>query len=58
MTYFRPAVRRYHLYADPLPVWRKVTEGAVEVETVPGPHVGMTSGDRGRRLAAKIDARL
>lgn len=58
MTYFLPTVRRFHLFADPLPVWRRVTAGEVEIERVPGPHVGMVAGEAGRVVAAEIDRRL
>jgi acetoacetyl-CoA synthetase len=58
MTYFLPEVRRFHLFADPLPVWRRVTAGEVEIEHVPGPHVGMVAGEAGRVVAAGIDRRL
>jgi acetoacetyl-CoA synthetase len=57
-TYFLPEVRRFHLYADPLPVWRRVVEGGLAVEPVPGAHVGMVSGERAPILAALIDADL
>ncbi|HET9591585.1 MAG TPA: acetoacetate--CoA ligase [Solirubrobacterales bacterium] len=58
MTYFLPTVRRFHLFADPLPVWRRVTAGEIEIERVPGPHVGMVAGKAGRVVAAGIDRRL
>jgi hypothetical protein len=58
MTYFLPEVRRLHIYADPLPVWRGVTNGALTLERVPGPHVGMVSGAPGRVIASRIDAQL
>ena len=58
MTYFLPTVRRLHLYADPLPVWRRVTAGTIEIERVPGPHTGMVAGEAGRVVAAQIDQRL
>jgi len=55
VTYFVPGVRRFHLYADPLPVWRRVAEGGLRLERVPGPHVGMVAGDRAPILARLID---
>jgi len=58
MTYFLPQVRRLHLYADPLPVWKHVTKGGLTLERVPGPHVGMVSGMPGRFVAKRIDAHL
>jgi acetoacetyl-CoA synthetase len=58
MTYFLPVVRRLHLYADPLPVWRRVTEGRLSLQRVPGPHLGMVSGTPGRFVAKQIDAYL
>jgi acetoacetyl-CoA synthetase len=58
MTYFLPTVRRFHLFADPLPVWRRVTAGTIEIERVPGPHVGMVSGDSAPVVAAQIDRQL
>jgi acetoacetyl-CoA synthetase len=58
MTYFLPTVRRFHLFADPLPVWRRVTTGAIEIERVPGPHVGMVSGDSAPVVAQQIDRHL
>jgi acetoacetyl-CoA synthetase len=58
MTYFLPTVRRFHLFADPLPVWRRITAGEIEIERVPGPHVGMIAGEAGRVVAAGIDRRL
>ena len=58
MTYFLPTVRRFHVFADPLPVWRRVTAGEIEIERVPGPHVGMVSGEAARVVAAEIDRRL
>ena len=58
MTYFLPTIRRFHLFADPLPVWRRVTAGAIEIERVPGPHVGMVSGDSAPVVAAIIDRHL
>jgi acetoacetyl-CoA synthetase len=58
MTYFLPTVRRFHLFADPLPVWRRVTAGEVEIERVPGPHVGMDVGEAGRVVANGIDRHL
>jgi acetoacetyl-CoA synthetase len=58
MTYFLPTVRRLHVYADPLPVWREVTDGEIEIERVPGPHTGMVAGEAGRVVAAAIDRHL
>ncbi len=58
MTYFLPTIRRFHLFADPLPVWRRVTAGTIEIERVPGPHVGMVSGDSAPVVAALIDRHL
>jgi acetoacetyl-CoA synthetase len=58
MTYFLPTVRRFHLFADPLPVWRRVTAGRIEIERVPGPHVGMVAGDSAQVVAAAIDRHL
>ena len=58
MTYFLPTVRRFHVFADPLPVWRRLTAGEVEVERVAGPHVGMVSGEAARVIASQIDRRL
>jgi acetoacetyl-CoA synthetase len=58
MTYFLPTIRRFHLFADPLPVWRRVTGGTIEIERVPGPHVGMVSGDSAPVVAAQIDRHL
>ncbi len=58
VTYFLPRVRRFHLYADPLPVWRRVAEGGLALEPVPGPHVGMVSGERAAIVAGIIDRRL
>jgi acetoacetyl-CoA synthetase len=58
MTYFLPTVRRFHLFADPLPVWRRVIAGEIEIEPVPGPHVGMVAGEAGRVVAAGIDRHL
>jgi acetoacetyl-CoA synthetase len=55
VTYFVPEVRRFHLYADPLPVWRRVAESGLRLERVPGPHVGMVAGDRAPILASLID---
>jgi acetoacetyl-CoA synthetase len=58
MTYLLPTVRRFHLFADPLPVWRRVTAGRIEIERVPGPHVGMVSGDSAPVVAAIVDRHL
>ena len=58
MTYFLPTVRRFHLFADPLPVWRRVTAGEIQIERVPGPHVGMVSGDSALVVARQIDRHL
>lgn len=58
VTYFVPEVRRFHLYPDPLPVWRRVARGGLTLERVPGPHVGMVSGERAPVLAARIDESL
>jgi acetoacetyl-CoA synthetase len=58
MTYFLPTVRRFHLFADPLPVWRRVTAGKVEIERVPGPHVGMVSGQSAAVVAEIVDRHL
>jgi acetoacetyl-CoA synthetase len=58
VTYFLPEVRRLHLYADPLPVWRRVAKGGLSIERVPGPHVGMVSGERGAIVASQIDEQL
>jgi acetoacetyl-CoA synthetase len=58
VTYFVPEVRRFHLYADPLPVWRRVAEGGLGIERVPGPHVGMVSGERAAIVARQIDRHL
>jgi acetoacetyl-CoA synthetase len=58
MTYFLPEIRRFHLFADPLPVWRRVTAGPIEIEHVPGPHVGMVSGEPAKVVAAQIDRSL
>lgn len=58
MTYFIPTIRRFHLFADPLPVWRSVTAGEIAIERVPGPHVGMVAGEPGKVVAAGIDRHL
>jgi acetoacetyl-CoA synthetase len=58
MTYLLPTIRRFHLFADPLPVWRRVTAGTIEIERVPGPHVGMVSGDSAPVVAAIVDRHL
>lgn len=58
MTYFLPTVRRLHVYPDPLPVWRAVTAGEIEIERVPGPHIGMVADEAGRVVAAQIDRHL
>jgi len=58
MTYFLPTVRRFHLFADPLPVWHRLTAGQIEIERVPGPHVGMVSGDSALVIARQIDRHL
>jgi acetoacetyl-CoA synthetase len=58
MTYFLPTLRRFHLFADPMPVWRRVTSGEIEIERVPGPHVGMVSGQAGRVVGRGIDRHL
>jgi acetoacetyl-CoA synthetase len=58
MTYFLPEERRLHLFADPLPVWRRLTDGEVKVVRVPGPHVGMVSGEQAHLLAGQIDGDL
>jgi len=58
MTYFLPTIRRFHLFADPLPVWRRVTAGTIAIERVPGPHVGMVSGDSAPVVAAIVDRHL
>ena len=58
MTYLLPTVRRFHLFADPLPVWRRVTAGKIEIERVPGPHVGMVSGDSAPVVAEIVDRHL
>jgi acetoacetyl-CoA synthetase len=58
MTYFLPTVRRFHLFADPLPVWHRVTAGTIKIERVPGPHVGMVSGDSAPVVAAIVDRHL
>jgi acetoacetyl-CoA synthetase len=58
MTYFLPTVRRFHLFADPLPVWRQVTVGGIEIERVPGPHVGMVAGKPAKVVAGCIDRDL
>ena len=58
MTYLLPTVRRFHLFADPLPVWRRVTAGTIEIERVPGPHVGMVSGDSAPVVAGIVDRHL
>ncbi len=58
MTYLLPTTRRFHLFADPLPVWRRLTAGEIEIERVPGPHVGMVSGEAGQVVARQIDRHL
>jgi acetoacetyl-CoA synthetase len=58
MTYFLPTVRRFHVFADPMPVWRNVARGGIDVERVPGPHVGMVSGAGARAIACRIDEDL
>jgi acetoacetyl-CoA synthetase len=58
MTYFLPTVRRFHLFADPLPVWRRVSAGKIEIERVSGPHVGMMSGQTAAVVAEIIDRHL
>jgi acetoacetyl-CoA synthetase len=58
MTYFVPRVRRFHLFPDPLPAWRRLTTGAVEVLQVPGSHTEMVSGDSAHVVARQIDRRL
>jgi acetoacetyl-CoA synthetase len=58
MTYFVPRVRRFHIFADPLPVWREVTAGTLEVQRVPGTHVEMISGDSALIIAGEIDRQL
>jgi acetoacetyl-CoA synthetase len=58
VTYFLPAVRRFHVFADPMPVWRRVARGGLTVERVPGPHVGMVRGESARLIARRIDRDL
>jgi acetoacetyl-CoA synthetase len=58
MTYFLPTVRRFHVYPDPLPVWRRATAGRIEIQRVPGPHTGMVAGKAGQVVAAQIDRKL
>jgi acetoacetyl-CoA synthetase len=58
MTYFLPTIRRFHLFADPLPIWRRVTTGEVVIERVPGPHVGMVSGESAAVVAEIVDRHL
>ena len=58
MTYFLPTVRRFHLFADPLPVWRRMTAGTIEIERVPGPHVGMVAGEAAPVVAGLVDRHL
>ena len=54
ITYFVPEVRRFHLYADPLPVWRRVAEGGLTLKRVSGPHVErLVSGERAQSLRAR-----
>jgi acetoacetyl-CoA synthetase len=58
MTYFVPEIRRFHLFPDPLPAWRRLTAGTVEVEQVPGSHTEIVSGASGRIVARQIDRHL
>jgi acetoacetyl-CoA synthetase len=58
MTYFVPQVRRFHLYADPVPVWKRVAPNDFELVPVPGPHIGMDSGLPATVIAPVIDDRL
>jgi acetoacetyl-CoA synthetase len=55
VTYFLPSVRRFHVFADPMPVWTRVAEAGLAVERVPGPHVGMVRGEAARVIARRID---
>jgi acetoacetyl-CoA synthetase len=58
VTYFLPTVRRFHVFADPMPVWRRVSRGGLSVKPVPGPHVGMVRGESARVIARRIDEDL
>jgi acetoacetyl-CoA synthetase len=55
LTYFVPEVRRFHLFPDPLPAWRRLVGGRVEVERVPGAHTELVSGPSGQVVARGID---
>lgn len=57
-TYFLPEVRRFHLFPDPLPVWRRLIAGGIEIERVPGDHTELVSGPSGQVVARGIDRRL
>jgi len=58
LAYFLPTVRRFHLFPDPLPVWRRLVAGRVDVECVPGEHTELVSGPAGQIVARGIDRRL
>jgi acetoacetyl-CoA synthetase len=58
VTYYVPTIRRVGLYADPLPVWRRVAVGGLTLRVVPGSHLEMASPANVGTLARLIEAEL
>jgi acetoacetyl-CoA synthetase len=55
-TFFRADIRGR--MGDPVPVWRRVIEGGLSVETVPGDHTRMAAEPNVRFLAERASAQL
>ncbi|MEA2124626.1 MAG: acetoacetyl-CoA synthetase, partial [Solirubrobacteraceae bacterium] len=56
-TFFRVETPREDM-GDPLPVWRRVVEGGLTVEQVPGSHADVVAEPNVRRLAERVSAHL
>lgn len=56
-TFFRVEQPREDM-GDPLPVWRRMVEGGLTVESVPGSHADVVAEPNVRFLAQRLSARL
>jgi acetoacetyl-CoA synthetase len=56
-TFFRTEDPRMEM-GDPVPTWRRVVEGGLTVETVPGTHADVVSEANVRHLAERVSAHL
>jgi thioesterase domain-containing protein len=56
-TFFQVEARREDM-GDPLPVWRRMVEGGLTVELVPGSHADIVAEPNVRQLAKRMSAQL